>query len=273
MTSAAAGWRRHLEEWALPEELLDAVEESPYGWSPEMWRRRSRSAATEAEPTKTAELVRSFDPESVLDIGAGRGRASLPLAREGRRVVMVEPSSTMLDGLAEELAATPEVDVRVVEGRWPDVAGDVSPVDVAMTAHVVYDVADIGPFVDGMHRIARKAGVVEMTTTHPWSNLTPYYRAIHQLHRPAGPTAADLAAVVQEVTGVPATVERWTRSGDMWFESMDEIVSYYGRRLLVPPGRRDELRELLTPDVLDVDGRLMVHPVERELATVWWPIG
>ena len=36
-----------------------------------------------------------------------------------------------------------------IHGRWPDVSGEVSPVDVAVAGHVLYNVADLEPFVRG----------------------------------------------------------------------------------------------------------------------------
>ena len=41
----------------------------------------------------------------VLEIGAGTGRATLPLVRRGAKIEVVEPSKDMLDILAGRLAA------------------------------------------------------------------------------------------------------------------------------------------------------------------------
>ena len=71
------------------------------------------------------------------------------------------------------------------------------------------------------------------------------YRKLHGLDRPDGPTADDLIAVVEEVTGATASVERWRRPGDLWFESWDEATAYYGRRLVLPRERWPELTDLL----------------------------
>ena len=272
--TAAERWRSQLEAWALPDELLDAVEASPYGWSKELWRRRSQQAADQVGPTRTVEIVREISSRGpVLDVGAGRGRASIPLARDGRRVVMVEPDAGMLDGLAEELEGV-DLDVEVVAGRWPDVADRIEPVDVSMCAHVVYDVPDIAPFIRALDHVATEGAVVELTPSHPWAELTPYYEALHGLSRPAGPTADDLADVVREtLAGTAPQMQVWSRPGGMWFESMEELVDHFGRRLLVTSDRRAELERLLAGDVTEEQGRLRLGSEERFLVTLWWRTG
>lgn len=264
-----ARWRRLLEEWAIPQELIDAVPDSPYEWSAGLWKRRAETARDSQEEAPTTRIVRSLLPAggSLLDVGAGTGRASLPLAQEGFRLTAVEKNPGMAQALAGE-AVSLGIDVVLVEGAWPEV--DVPVHDVAMCAHVVYDVQDIEPFLMAMAGHARHGVVVELTESHPWSGLTPYYRALHGLDRPVGPTVEDFEAVVEELFGPTAQIERWSRPGHSWFESWDEIVAYYGRRLVLPEDRRDELRDVMAPDVHEQDGRLLVGSPERQMATVWW---
>lgn len=272
--SAAAAWRRDLEAWALPQELLDAVDESPYGLPPELFRRRSEAARSDDEEPATTTLVRSLLRPSgrLLDVGAGAGRASLPLASEGHHLTAVERAPGMLAALHEEAAAS-EGEVTIIDGSWPEAAGSAGRHDVAMCAHVVYDVQDIGPFVQALHDAARRGVVVELTPAHPWAWLTPYYRALHGLDRPAGPTADDLARVVAEVTGVAPHVKRWDRRGGLRFASRDELLALFQRRLLLPDARRAELATLLEPDIVHVDGGLVLGPERRDVVTVWWEIG
>ena len=44
----AERWRSQLEAWRIPDELLAAVEDSPYGWPQALWKRRSQAAALDA---------------------------------------------------------------------------------------------------------------------------------------------------------------------------------------------------------------------------------
>ena len=86
-----------------------------------------------------------------LDIGAGAGRYALPLARVVREVVALDPSASMLGALRE---GAREFGVGNVGGGGP-LAGRSTKVgtgEVALIAHVGYDIEAIDPFLDAMER-------------------------------------------------------------------------------------------------------------------------
>lgn len=267
---AAAFWRSQLENWAIPQELLDQADESPYGWPVELFKRwRATETSTAASPTTT--LLRNLLPDdgTLLDVGAGTGRASLPLAEEGYRVTAVEPDERMRAALQTEAAG---LDVGVVAAAWPGGADLVPTHDVALAANVVYDVADIAPFLLKLSERGRLAVVLELTEKHPWSMYADYYLRLHGLSRPDGPGVDDLVTVIEEL-GFRPNVERWEREGQVWFESWEEIEDLMGRRLVVPGNRRHELRALLESDVVEKNGRFHLGGDRRKLAAIWWTPG
>ena len=254
----------------IPQRLLDAAEESPYGWSPWIWERMSAAARSVPPPVAVEIAGRLAGRDgSVLDVGAGRGRVSLPLAVLGHDLTAVEPDAGMADGFEEE-AARLGVPARLVRGRWPDVAGQVSQTDVVMSANVVYDVADIGPFVAALDETARRGVVIELTERHPRVVTAPLFRAVHGVDRPNGPSVDDLVDVIVEEIGVSPEVEHWERPALLWFESWDEILAFYGKRVTLPLARRSELRPLLEPQVTEEGGRLYVGNRMGRHCTLWW---
>ncbi len=84
-----------------------------------------------------------------------------------------------------------------------------------------------------------------LTPDHPWSGLARYYRTLHDLDRPQGPTYLEFIEVVEEVCGILPQDDVWTRGGQAWFETWDEILEHYGKRLVLPRGRWPELRALV----------------------------
>jgi SAM-dependent methyltransferase len=266
--TAASRWRDQLEAWALPNDLLNSAEESPYGWSQDLWKRRS-SIAAETEPSETVNIVTDLMPRrgTLLDIGVGRGRASLPIAEAGFRLIGVDESLEMLAGFNED-ARRRSMSVETFEGKWPDIASQVPIADVVLAANVAYNVADIVPFIQAMIDHARLAVVLEITDRHPWAHLAPLYQEVHDLDRPDGPSTDDLVAVIIEMTGHAPIVHRWERQGHVWYESWDELLDHYGRRLVVPKAERHTLRPLLEPDVIAEDGRLRVGDAPTPFATI-----
>ncbi len=266
--SAAEDWKNELQAWAIPEELLAAVEESPYQWPAELWK---RSRAREASHSLTGTVVRRLLPAggTLLDVGAGTGRSSLHLAREGHRITAVEKDHGMAEGFREEAAAW-GIGAELLVGAWPEAAREVDTHDVVLCAHVVYDVQEIAPFLLALHDRASRGVVLELTPSHPWAGLAPYYRALHGLARPSGPTSQDLASVVEEILQVTPAVERWSRGGTLWFADRDELVAFCRRRLVLPEGRTPELRALLEAEIVERDGRLYLGGEDREMVTMWW---
>jgi SAM-dependent methyltransferase len=268
--TAAARWKALLEAWALPPELFAAVPDSPYEWPAGLWRRQPGAGAA-ATPTGRA-LADLLPPGgSLLDVGAGTGRVSLPPASRGHPITAVEPNPGMTAILRKEAEAA-RVEVRVIEGAWPAVAPRVERHDVALAAHVAYDVADLAPFLLALHGAARCGVVLEAGERHPWSGLTKYYRALHGLDRPDGPTSDLLIEFVEEVLGISPQVERWIAPARLRFADLQELVELYRRRLVVPLERSAELADLLAPDVVEEDGWLSLGG-EGGLVTLWWRTG
>lgn len=270
-TAAREAWRSALEGWAIPQRLIDAVGVDPHRWQPELWERMRRSEAGRVTASPTFRIVEELSRGgSILDVGAGTGRMAIPLAARGHRVTTVERDEEMARSLSEE-ADRARVSLTQVVGAWPLVAGNTGIHDVVLCTHVVYDVPGIGGFVEALHRAARRAVVVELTPRHPWSALSPYFDALHDLPRPSRPTADDFARVVTEVTGAVVQREDWLTPTGLRFADLQELLTFYRRRLLVPPVRSMEAAALLQPDVRHTsDGWLVLGPTEREVVTMWW---
>jgi len=215
------------------------------------------------------DLVVEGRPLLPRDLALPADRRHLLSSEDGHLLTAVEKNPELAEQYRLRVAEL-GVAGKLVEGVWPVVAGAVAVHDVAMCAHVVYDVQDIEPFVSTLARHARAGVVVELTPDHPWSGLAPYYRALHGLPRPEGPSFRDFVEVVEQVCSIHPVAEVWTRPGQVWFESWDEILDHYGKRLVLPRHRWDELRELLAPETGEDDGRLYVGSRERTMVTVWW---
>jgi SAM-dependent methyltransferase len=73
-----------------------------------------------ADVTFYRELARRRGADRILELGAGTGRVTVPLARDGRQVVAVDRSEAMLDRLRDRLARLPAP----VAGRITPAVGD-----------------------------------------------------------------------------------------------------------------------------------------------------
>jgi len=91
-------------------------------------------------------LVQSGD--SIIEIGPGNGRWTLPLARKARQVIAVEPSAQMAEILLENLKAEGLENVSVRPQPWEEVRPDRQ--DICLCAHSMYNSPDLSGFVTRM---------------------------------------------------------------------------------------------------------------------------
>jgi len=269
VAGALARWREQLEGWAIPEEILAAAPESPWGCPVGLFRSRARRAGSRPVTPSNREAAR-FLPAggTVLDVGAGGGAASLPLAGVAGQLVAVDESPAMV---AAFLAAAEAAGVAAegVEGRWPEVAGRVAPADVVVCHHVLYNVADLAPFADALTGHARRRMVAELTDRHPLAGLGPLWRRFHGLERPTGP-GADEAMAALEALGLRVARQDWESQDRFGFDDLDELVAFTRRRLCLPAARDPEVAAaLLDEGTRQVDG-VWVSGQPRRVTTLSW---
>ncbi len=261
--TAARYWADALAAWAIPQEILDAAPDpTPWRFSPAVFAWTPERAAAEG-PVVTASRARALEalPEggTVLDVGAGGGRASIPLSPPAGLVVAVDSSAELLEAF-REAAEREGVPHRTVQGQWPDVAGQVEVTDVVVCHNVFYNVANLEPFARALTDHARRRVVVELTVTHPASNLNDAWRALHGIDRPTTPTAHDAVAVLEEM-GLDVAWEESERRLAPETRHRADVVAHARKRLCVGPERDAEIDALL--------GDASEQPLRRIL-TIWW---
>ena len=222
-----------------------------------------------ADPTRTDEpaldilLSHIRDGETWLDIGAGAGRYALPialaLAPSGGQVIALDTSAAMLSGLAEIAAEHGITNVRSVQDRWPPADGDLAPLkaDVALIAHVGYDIREIGPFVRAMESSACRLGVAVLMERQPSSIADVCWPTVWGEERVALPALPEFVELLRAMGREPV-VHRLERAPRR-FGSRDELEGFLRRQLWVEPGSAADIRFLdaLGPMLeSDTDGRV-----------------
>jgi SAM-dependent methyltransferase len=114
---------------------------------------------------------------SLLDLGAGFGRASAPLAERSGRLVLLDGSSMLLG----RVRVSPEVEGRLLRVRC-DIAGD-WPVrsgtfDLVMALQIVNHMPDLEAFFSELHRILTPHGraILTMGNSRSWANASDHLR-------------------------------------------------------------------------------------------------
>ena len=212
-----------------------------------------------ADPTRTDDplvaallaLVRPGD--TWLDVGAGAGRFALPIARaldpSGGSVVALDVSPSMLEALTEIAEDHAIENVRAVELRWPpDGSARDFDADVALIAHVGYDVEQIGPFLDALEAASRRLCVALLMERAPASAADPFWPPVHAEERIPLPALSDAVELLTargrnpSETRVPIEPRR--------FESREALAGFVRRQLWIAPDGPKERRFLAALDDL-----------------------
>jgi SAM-dependent methyltransferase len=271
LTELAGRWRDDLAGWAIPDDILAAVTESPWTMSPALFAARADAELQKTGGPSYERAIEALPPGgTVLDVGAGAGTAGLPLAiaRDGS-LIAVDLSADMLDELAERAAAH-GVRARCVRGRWPDAAGPDCRADVAVCKDVLYNVPELPPFLAALTSHAGRRVVIELTARHPLTPLNPLWSRLHGLRRPDRPVADDVYEIAAAM-GLRPRAERWTRSTHGPYGTFGGLVEMARRRLCLPAERAPEVAAALRELGADPAEPYLPGTRNRPVMTLWWP--
>ncbi|HEX5418190.1 MAG TPA: methyltransferase domain-containing protein, partial [Chloroflexota bacterium] len=157
----------------------------------------------------------------LLDVGAGPGRHAIPLANLVRRVIAVEPSAAMRSHLIDGIDRAGQPNVDVVAAGWPE--AEVAPADVVICSHVVYGIADLGPFLQKLDTVARRHCAMVLRYGQREEPILDLFRQIWGERRCLAPTCLDLLGAVAQL-GIRANLTVVPFGAGYHFASLDEAV-------------------------------------------------
>lgn len=275
-----AGGRDWLELWRSMYDAEraqgEAATDPAFGRHADPWAgRAARYAAASRRSPMPDSFMRWLEPQLraddvVADVGAGSGRYLPSLARRVAEVIAVEPSAAMRGELEALVAAEGLGNVRVIGESWP--LKGAPEADVAISAHVVYGVREIGPFLEGLNGAARRLSALYLGLRHPTWALAPFWERMHGQPRLPLPAALEALAACHQL-GLPAQLTLVPAPAAFRFPSRaDALEDLYLRLQLTPTADRDAalqaaMDELLVPTE---DGMLMPRTQQRHAAVVWW---
>jgi SAM-dependent methyltransferase len=248
-------WRSQLAAWAIPKEILDQADETPWIHPPALFE----IPATISD-SPSHQIARDALPDngSVLDIGCGGGIAAFALVPPASFVFGVDHQLEMLEMFAKN-AENRKVKSGVALGFWPEVESNTPTTDVVTAHHVLYNVPQIEEFIQRMNQHALKRVVIEIPTSHPLSNMSELWKYFWKIERPISPDYSNLIEVIIDL-GFEPKFKVW--SGDMRVEAnIDQAAEYMRIRLCLPKNKFSEVKEFMLTQQKQSN---------RELATIWW---
>ncbi len=223
-----------------------------------------------------AQTLKALEPilvgcRTVLDVGAGVGALTVPLAKSVEAVTALEPAPAMLEELRANLGRNHLRNVTCLQASWGK--ADVPPHDLILVANVAPVFDDLLGFLTVAEPLARRA-IALVQNVGPGTEkfyLGEVYPLI--LGRPYPPRDDYLRTVtLLHSLGIYANVQIISYHFDQPFADLQEAVDFWKVHLRwEDPEQERRLVGFLQTRLQRVGSRL-VAPMRRQSAVLWWRV-
>lgn len=242
-------------------------------WSPRRARWFNQAVQISDFPVQT---LKALEPvlvgcRSVLDVGAGVGALSVPLAKSVEAVTAMEPAPAMLEELRANLTRHRLRNVTCVPAAWGK--AEVPPHDLILVANVSPVFDDLLGFLTTAEPLARRA-IALVQNVGPGTEKF-YFGELYPLllDRPYPPREDYLKTVMLlHSLGIYANVQIIGYRFDQPFADLAEAVDFWKEQMrLTDPEQERRLAGFLQTRLQRVGDRLLA-PMRRQSAVLTWRV-
>jgi len=120
----------------------------------ERYKVHSRKKVERRDPLLDFVLQKIDRNATIIDIGAGSGRWTIPLSKKAKKITAIEPSKEMRNLLSKKINSAHLNNVQIVPTNWEEAV--VEPHDVTVCAHAIYSSPDFALFIRKMEQHSKK---------------------------------------------------------------------------------------------------------------------
>ena len=264
--AAAAAWAERVRAGREQIDRLREADETSDFYGP-MARRFAQDPRRTDDPALEVLRRLAHRGETWIDIGAGGGRYALPLALAVARVVAVEPSPSMLEVLRAGMCEHEIGNVEIIGDTWP--TEPLPRADVALMAHVGYDIEDFAAFPDAAEQATGRCVAIMRASASERASFR-LWPEVHGETRLAYPMLPELLTLLVARGAVPEVtlVER-----GMWgFDSREQMIATTRRLLGLRAGSAKDQRlvQLVDERATERDGQWEVDWSSMRDGVVTW---
>lgn len=211
--------------------------------------------------------------ETVLDVGAGTGRLSIPMAKVAKSVTALDQSKGMLECLKENMDQDGITNIQLIQKSWQDVCLDDMPKhDVVLSSNSL-GVYDIQEALIKMNNLAKRAVYIFTFAFDRKKDdgFKEFSRGGHHHHKWAAHNPPDYLVICNLLAdmGILADVKIMDWEDVEHFASLDDAVTTWKDMFEVPPEKEDKLKEFLSQKLVEDDQGLCMHRRSRQARISW----
>ena len=211
--------------------------------------------------------------DRVLDIGAGPGTLTIPLASRVLEVTAIEPGAGMAEVLMEQCQKQGITNVTCIRKMWEDIdpARDlVGKYDIVIAA-LALTMSDIREAVLKMDEVSRKYVCLYWFVDMPFGERisVDLWEQLHGGRYYPGPKADCLFEVLYQA-GIYANVEVFPFDKAYRFSSREEMAAFFRARFSITTEEQERVLDQYLAPLVRQDGNEFVVGAGSSYAKIWW---
>jgi len=204
---------------------------------------------------------------TVLDVGAGTGRITIPMAKCVKHVTALEPSEKMLSVLKITAEKEGISNLQCINKSLEDF--DTSAGVVLFDAVV----ASFSLFMVDMEKALLKMDSIARKSVHLFLSASQWIdKDLHKLAYdrdfPVCPDYIYVYNILNEL-GIQANVEIWDVLSSESFGSLEDAAQKYASSYRIPSAKASELKNYLQRNLTADNGKLVANR-KKKVALIWW---
>jgi ubiquinone/menaquinone biosynthesis C-methylase UbiE len=209
-----------------------------------------------------------LSPEStVIDVGAGSGRLTIPLAKRVEQITAVEPSGNMLAFLKANAQKEQVTNISYVNKSWDELTlgFDVYPHDVIIASLSLFMV-DVEAALLKMNEAAKKQVCLYVSATN--SANDELQKIIYCDSIPPWLDYMYICSILHDL-GIFANVELLDFEHKQNYVSLDEAVEKLAETHRTQPEKEEKIRDYLRRALVEEEGKFWLKR-NKKMAIIWW---
>lgn len=206
--------------------------------------------------------------DTVLEVGAGNGRLTVPMAKKAQKITALEPSKNMIEYLKTNAQNAGVHNITCINKSLEDLTAQdcVGCFDVVVASFSLF-MLDMEKALAKMDALASNRVYLFLSASR-WLDDPELQKLVHHESTSLWADYAYVYNVLYDLD-ITANVDIWSHISKQSYSSLSEAVSRFSEIYSIPSSKEDALKVYLQNTLVEDNGKLWFIR-QRKAAMIWW---